>query len=143
MGFHTCTKRGKRITSNFLCRYEGHLIPVLDQTDEGIFAWNEGTLIRTQTFVLRCDLLGSARGELPKCNLLQSVPCYDKMCGCHSLVPMFHTFLFGTSFELCQRKSLLWGACLSRLDSQLRRTERRLCGFPKSICANIMTPEAY
>jgi hypothetical protein len=40
---------------------------VLDRTDEGIFAWNEGTCICTRTFVLRFrspDLLGGAVGLL-------------------------------------------------------------------------------
>lgn len=46
---------------------EGLRTLVLDRTDEGIFAWNEGTCIRTQTFILRfgsLELLGGAVGLL-------------------------------------------------------------------------------
>ena len=42
---------------------EGLRTLIVDRTDEGIFAWNEGTCISNQTFVLRfgsLDLLGDA-----------------------------------------------------------------------------------
>ena len=51
--------RQKNSLKPYLYRQEGLLTPVLDRIDEGIFAWNEGTCTRTQTFVrLAVSLLG-------------------------------------------------------------------------------------